>query len=450
MSDEKSITIKPKLLNHKHDTVELQLRRQALEVLAKSLKVLLENIKTGILDLDNAYVQGQIDMNKKQILKKHKEVFNCWKSEANGLWFTYLPKKDVQPPKGKLVKKTTEEKLNNAIINFYIGIEKAKAVPSFNDVSEDMRTVKDLKLASVNSIDRYDSDFKRFFEHTAFGETPIDQITENTITVFVLESIRDKKLCKEAVKKMFAYIRLTIKHARIEKIIDTNPVEFLELKDFTGTGLCVNIEKTVEEKQYSDDDVKQMLALLEVEYSKRPNYIPNYAIEMAIYTGMRVGELAGLKWEDIGEDSIYICRSEKYNSKTREYYIGDVKNKKPRHFPLDDTIRNLLLRIRKVYMNHGGMCEWVFSSDEKRINLGTLSSCNKNRWKQLGRKAKSGIHGYRHRLSSNLRTKGISATIVASIMGHSVQTNNIHYNRNTASLKEMVDIITDENIKLSA
>ncbi|MDR2284397.1 MAG: hypothetical protein LBE37_14355, partial [Sphingobacterium sp.] len=285
----------------KLDTVELQLHNHALEVLGNSLKVLLENIKVDILDSNSAYVQSQIDMGKKQIIKKHKEIYRYWQSETNNLWFTYLPREDIPPPKGKLVKRTTEEKLNNAIINHYAKIEKAKATPSFNDVSECMRKVKDLKLPSVNSISRYDSDFKRFFMYSEFGELPIDQVNENTITVFILETIKDKKLCRDAVKKMLAYIRLTIRHARIEKLITTNPVEFLELKDFTI--MCVNTEKTTEEKQYTDDEVKQMLALLEVEYSKRPDYIPNYAIELAIYTGMRVGELAGLKWEDIGENS---------------------------------------------------------------------------------------------------------------------------------------------------
>ena len=51
---------------------------------------------------------------------------------------------------------------------------------------------------------------------------------------------------------------------------------------------------------------------------------------------MRVGELSGLKWEDINyeEQSITICRSEKYNRKKNEFYISTTKNDKVRTFPL--------------------------------------------------------------------------------------------------------------------
>ena len=57
---------------------------------------------------------------------------------------------------------------------------------------------------------------------------------------------------------------------------------------------------------------------------EKPNYIPSYAVELSLYTGMRVGELSGLKWEDIDtEHGIMVIRhSEKYDRKTNEHYVS--------------------------------------------------------------------------------------------------------------------------------
>ena len=80
------------------------------------------------------------------------------------------------------------------------------------------RKVKDLELDD-NSIYKYNTDCKRFFVGTDFAETPINQINENTIRRFILETIKRLELCKETCRKFFGYIKNVIRYARIEKII---------------------------------------------------------------------------------------------------------------------------------------------------------------------------------------------------------------------------------------
>ena len=48
---------------------------------------------------------------------------------------------------------------------------------------------------------------------------PINQMNENTIKVFMLESIKRLDLPKEATRKFFSYIKNVFRYARIEKII---------------------------------------------------------------------------------------------------------------------------------------------------------------------------------------------------------------------------------------
>lgn len=49
----------------------------------------------------------------------------------------------------------------------------------------------------------------------------------------------------------------------------------------------------------------------------------NYAILMSLYTGMRVGEIAALSWNDIYTDYIIIRNEEVYNPLTKENTIQD-------------------------------------------------------------------------------------------------------------------------------
>ena len=400
-------------------------------------------IETGIIEWSS--VRDNIDMATKQILTLHKKKYSYYQNKS-GSWVTYLPKEGVKAPKGKYVLKTTEQALKNEIINFYLAEEKKKEVPTFNTVYWNWRKIKDLDFGSGSSADRYDCDYRRFIEDSDLAKMPIDAINESTIRVFMLSAI--KGISSESAKKLFGQIKNAIRYARIEKIITDNPTEFLTMRDFSKH--CIITIKPTEEKQYTDEDVSKMLAFLKTEYAREPYYMPLYAIEMAIYTGMRVGELAGLKWEDILDDSIYINRSEKYDSNKKCYFIGATKNGKPRHFPLNDQIKNLLERIKRAYVETNSLCEWIFANNGCRINLRTLTSCNKNKWKQLGGKPKSGIHGYRHKLSSDLRTAGVSITIVSAILGHSEQTNEAYYNRNTATMTEIASLVTNVQLKLTA
>ena len=75
----------------------------------------------------------------------------------------------------------------------------------------------------------------------------------------------------------------------------------------------------------------------------------NYAILMSLYTGMRVGEIAALSWNDIYTDYIIIRNEEVYNPLTKENTIQDfTKNRSERVLPITPQIMELLETIKTV------------------------------------------------------------------------------------------------------
>ena len=101
---------------------------------------------------------------------------------------------------------------------------------------------------------------------------------------------------KGAFKKLFGYVNNTFGKAYREKVIHENPMSYLVCKQFYG--YCEEINKPLSQQIYSDEEVKTILEWLHKEYEEKPSYIPNYAVEFASLTGMRVGEIVALKWED--------------------------------------------------------------------------------------------------------------------------------------------------------
>lgn len=233
-----------------------------------------------------------------------------------------------------------------------------------------------------------------------------------------------------------------IKSALINKVLYENPIEYLEAKQFYK--YCTEKKKSPEQRVVSDFDMKRLYERFQKDYDRKPDYIPTYAVELATLTGMRVGELSALKWEDIHETYIFISKSEKYNRIEKKYYIDQTKNKEDRKFPVSEEIRNLLDRVKKAEIRSGYVCEWVFANQNGRIHAPVISSCLKNKCRQIGMEEK-GIHAFRRTVNSKMRCSGVPATVAASLLGHTEEVNENYYTYDVSSFAEKQRIVEQIN-----
>ena len=432
----------------KLDRMQYQQIDHALRIRIDRIKNLYREAESGIISA--ADIQTEADMNKKQILELHKKQYNYWQGK-NGKWYSYLPREGVETPKGKQIESVSEEKLKNKIIEYYVEEEarkkQEKVCPTFLEVYDMWRKIKDLELGG-NSVCKYNTDRKRFFVGTDFADMPINQMNENTIKVFMLESIKRLDLPKEATRKFFSYIKNVFRYARIEKIITDNPVEFLAPMDFTRH--CSEKEVSDSNRYYTDSELAVILKGLHGYYRENPLYMPPYAIELAMYTGMRVSELSTLKWSDIDDTCISINKSAKHNRLKNEFTIGKTKTKKSRVYPIDDQINDLLARIRRVQEEHGILCEWIFTDGEgSYTHARNITDC----MTRLCRENKlngGGITKLRKTASSDLQAKGTPKTIVASMLGHTTEVNQKYYTYDTSNLDEKQRVVQERNAKFKS
>lgn len=383
-------------------------------------------VDNGIISL--SCLQEQVEMAKRQeALKNHKN--SIWLG-SDGNWWTHVRTNG----KLKKIKRKHKEDLERAITEYYFSHDSC----TFLDCYQHWRSVQD-QTVSHSTISRYETDFKRFFEQDIeFTKQDIQKLNEEDVKLFLINTINRKRLCKKAAKTLFGYLHNTMISALVNGHISKDPMQHMAAKDFYK--YCTEREIDMDRKVVSPEDMKKFYDNLYEGYRKNPEYIPAYAVEMAILTGMRVGELSALKWDSITDSYIIVDKSEKYDRLTKEYFIDTTKNGKERIFPLTAEIKDLLARIKKAEITHGFFCEWVFADANGRIHSPVISSCVKNRCRMMGI-TERGIHAFRRTLNSKLRCSGVSATVAASLLGHTEDVNEKYYTFDVSSLEQKTKFV---------
>lgn len=292
---------------------------EALQYLSNAGIISIEQVRK---DIEN--------MKKNKYLEMHQNP--VWQGQGKDTrWKTRLPN-------GKIVAKAKKEDLEKVIIQYY------SDPPTFDDLYHQWRKFQD-QMVSDNTTYKYDTDYKRYYQDTKFAKMDITKITEEDVKVFIRTTVGRLTLCKSACKTLFGYTKNVFKSAMMHHYIDENPMQYLTAKFFYQ--YCTEKKKSQSKSLVLDKDMLLLCEQLQEDYKNQPEYIPSYAVELAILTGMRVGEIAALTWDCISEDGILINKSEKYNRKTNAYFIDETKNKKERLFPMCDEISKLLAKVKK-------------------------------------------------------------------------------------------------------
>ena len=377
--------------------------------------------------LDSAYLQAAIKMKEKHTYKI--------RQDKDGRWSTYVKK---EGEKRKLIRKPTKEKLEEALIIFYEEEEKKR---TFEAVYLEWRTFHD-KLVTNNTISKYNSDKIRYCEQKEFVNMPIEKITEDDVQVFIKETIDELKLCQSAAKSLFNYMKDAFEYGMRREYIVKNPMVFLSAKEFYRFTYKSN--RYSRNKTISDEKEALLLERYEEDLAMDPNYIPTYAVYLSAYTGLRAGELAGLKWEDDHGNYILVSRSQKYDPFEKKYYIDGTKNGLERVVPVTKPTRKLLDRLKKV----NGESVYMFGSGDKPTTFRVICSCIKNKCRQVGIET-YGIHANRRTVNSKMAKAGVPVTMRAALLGHSEEVNEKYYTFDIANLGEKLDAMAKVNTRMN-
>lgn len=278
----------------------------------------------------------------------------------------------------------------------------SRITPTFGEFAQIWLSSRDIV---ESTRDNYKSTLNLYWMRH-FATHRIDEISSADVRKIVAETPWSSAgVRRNACDKLSAVFKAAVQDA----VIARNPVASIQRP---------RVAKKVVDP-FTRDEAEQIIAHL---YDKLPGLTRIYAcyFEFAFFTGMRPGELMGLRWEevDFNARSAHVCRV------VVDGAIHDrVKTKKNRHVLLNDRALHALKEAKTLTMARSGFVfapsrmdgdsDWIHTdtTTRKYFNLALRA---------LGIRIRR-QYDARHTYATMCLMAGMNPAFIANQLGHSVQ-----------------------------
>lgn len=385
-------------------------------------------VENGMINV--SYVQEQIKMKKrKELLEKH--PYKIWEGK-DGKWYTYIPDKK----RGRILKKrNSENEIEDVVISY---LREKTENPTVDEVFESWISKKlERDEISKATRDRYYRQYDESF--SVFGKNRIKDVSEYEIEDFMVTTLHEKNMTAKGFSNFRTLIFGIFKYAKKMKFVSYSITELVNDMEISRKSFRRN-KKDDNELVFMDDELPRV-----TDYLKNNEDIMNIGLLILFKSGLRIGELASLKCEDVTGNIIHVHRTEIC------YEDGGKRIFEVRDFPKTEAgVRDVIIPekyvryLRKACSSSSG--EYLFESNGKRI----MTYQFRNRLRTVCRKTNvvcKSPHKVRKTYASMLIDSGVSESVVISQMGHTdIRTTKGFYYKNRSNEKSKTDIINSVEI----
>lgn len=266
----------------------------------------------------------------------------------------------------------------------------------------------------ISSYQKYSSIISNHISDI-IGELPLKRLSQHIIAQFT-DNLLSKELSRETVNLVLAVLGMALSYAKEQYNIAVPEVHLLKSAKYRM-------------RVFSKEE-QQIL----VQHLLPQSDIFSFGILIALFTGMRIGEICALEWQDITENTFHIRKTmqrlKNSDGATEVMILPPKTDSSDRIIPIPSALKPLIEQRRKA-------CGFVLvQGNGKFIEPRLLQNKFAKRLAECGVE-KANFHTLRHTFATRCIESGVDIKTLSELLGHSdVKTTLNKYVHSSFDLKQ--------------
>lgn len=312
---------------------------------------------------------------------------------------------------------------------------------------------------SKSTVNAYIKTYQKFYQNDPIIKEDLSKIQVPRLRMWLQKNINEYKMNFKSYSKFSVVLNQLYKYAVQMGYVNENPFDRIIVRDL---GLYNTRKKKGKEKVFSQSEAKDINEIAFRDFQEKPYCVP-LAVLFCFQTGLRIGEIVALKWEDIDfeEKTLRVARFERHQ---QEYTTDFTELTQLNHVIIDfdtkgdygerlvdltDDAIYILQMLKDFYESEHLESEWLFVNKNGRIHNRAMDLRIRRYCRLAGINEKS-LHKVRSTFISMLRDAGMSFEKIAEEVGHkSIITTMNHYSYDTLDAEQNRTIL-NKGLKMLA
>ena len=332
--------------------------------------------------------------------------------------------------KRKNLKAPTKEELLDKLVPVYFPSLCFSAM-TFYDLYKEWLIYKQTVTDSPNTLKRHKQHYRKYFEPSALHNKQVKETNELLLEMECNRIVREFHLSRKEWYNIKTILNGMFRYAVRKKYLSENPMKKVQiLVRFQQV-----IKKTGKTETYNSDELTHLNQYLDHMYAETGDTV-FLAVKLNFLIGLRVGELAALKWDDYFDNShLHIVREEIRNQVANQYEIVEhTKTNRDRFIVLVPKAVNIVQQIERTG-------DYIFMRNGQRITSRQIAYVLEKYAKRQGVATKS-THKMRKTFASNLNAGGVPLDCIREQLGHSDLSTTLGYIYNPLTEQDTYDLIS--------
>ncbi len=345
----------------------------------------------------------------------------------NKYWTTYFK------PENKarlLIRGKTEEELLDKLVKLYEETENLDNL-TFNRLFDEWLEYKKAITNSANTIKRHRQHYAKYFEPSKLHSMKVSHIDTFVLEMECNRIVKEFNLTRKAWVNAKTILNGMFEYAKRKKYIIDNPLSDMKI--------TVRYKQTVKKagntQTYNTDELEALNKYLDMKYEETNDSV-YIAVRLNFFLGLRIGELAALKPEDIMGNQIHVVREEVRDQETNQTYVVEhTKTNRDRFVALVPQAKKLL---EKLDMDGA----YLFERDGERLRARQIEYVLEKYAQHQGIEPKRS-HKIRKTYASRLNAYGVPIDAIREQLGHSELSTTLSYIYNPLTEDATYSMISD-------